>query len=76
MKIDFFPIRQYSFLAAGVTVGTGLVQTAIGAEKQRKANKQLKKLFSKREKFQTPKEVFDILNSTQYNAQSGLIHRQ
>lgn len=60
-----------SFLSVGVTAGIGLLQTGIGASRQGKANKKLKKLFAQRQSFQTPKEVFDILNSTQYNAQSG-----
>lgn len=57
--------------AALIGVGGGLLQAIFGAGQQKKANKQLKKLFAQRTPFQTPKEVFDVLNSTQYNAQSG-----
>lgn len=57
--------------ASIVGAGAGLIQTAIGAIGQGKANKKLKKLFKQRSAFETPAEVFDILNSTQYNAQSG-----
>jgi hypothetical protein len=56
---------------SAATAGAGLLQTVIGAIGQGKANKQLKKLFKQRETFQTPSEVFDILNSTQFQAQSG-----
>lgn len=57
--------------ASVIGAGAGLIQTVIGAIGQGKANKKLKKLFKQRSEFQTPQEVFDILNSTQYNAQSG-----
>lgn len=59
-------------VTAGVIgAGAGLIQTVIGAIGQGKANKQLKKLFKQRTTYETPAEVFDILNSTQYRAQSG-----
>jgi len=57
--------------ASLVGAGGGILQTIIGAIGQGKANRQLKKLFKQRKTFETPSEVFDILNSTQYNAQSG-----
>lgn len=56
---------------SAAVAGAGLIQTAIGAIGQGKANKQLKKLFKQRKAYETPSEVMDILNSTQYRAQSG-----
>jgi hypothetical protein len=58
-------------VSAAITVGGGLIQSLIGGIGQGKANKKLKKLFKQREAYSTPQEVFDILNSTQYQAQSG-----
>lgn len=60
-----------SFLAVGISAGAGLVQTAVGAIGQGKANKKLDRLFKQRKSFETPKEIFDILQATQFNAQSG-----
>jgi hypothetical protein len=57
--------------ASVIGAGAGLIQTVIGAIGQGKANKQLKKLFKQRTAYSTPSEIFDVLNSTQYNAQSG-----
>lgn len=49
----------------------GAVQNIVEGIKAKKANKQLVKLFSQRKAFTTPKEVFEILQATQFNAQSG-----
>jgi hypothetical protein len=57
--------------ASLVTAGIGGIQSIIGAIGQGKANKKLNKLFKQRTAYQTPKEIMDVLNSTQYNAQSG-----
>lgn len=57
--------------AAAISAGAGILQSAIGAIQQGSANKKLKKLFKQRKTFETPAEIFDILNATQYNAQSG-----
>lgn len=59
-------------VTAGIIgAGAGLLQTAIGAIGQGKANKQLKKLFKQRKSYETPSDIFDVLNSTQNRAQSG-----
>lgn len=56
-------------LAIGAT--TSGIQSLLGLLGINQGNKKLKKLFSQRTAFNTPQEVFDILNSTQYNTQSG-----
>lgn len=58
-------------IVAGAGAVTGIVETLIESGKVKKANKEMKRLFSKRKAFQTPQEVFDILNMSQYNASSG-----
>lgn len=59
-------------VTAGIIgAGAGLIQTAIGAIGQGKANKKLKKLFKQRTSYETPQDIFDVLNSTQNRAQSG-----
>ena len=49
---------------AAVQVGTGIAKNA-------KANKATKELLKERKPYETPDEVFKILNATQANAQSG-----
>jgi hypothetical protein len=50
----------------------GGVQAAVGAGQTIAGNAKLKRLFSQRKAFQTPQEIFDILNMTENNAQTGL----
>lgn len=50
----------------------GGAQSIIGAIGQGKANKQLNRLFKQRQAYQTPQEIFDIVNMTANNAQTGL----
>lgn len=54
-----------------ITGGIGLAQTLINAGKEKRANKELKRLFSQRKSFETPSEIFDILNLSQFNAAQG-----
>lgn len=56
-----------SWVAAAVTVG-GLVY---GGIKSSNAKKDEKRALAKIEPYKTPKEVYDVLNATQNNAQSG-----
>lgn len=49
----------------------GGAQTLIGLGEKIIGNAKLKKLFKQRKSFETPSEIFDILNSTEYRAQSG-----
>lgn len=58
-------------IAAGVGAAAGLVQSLIGGGQAKRANKELKRLFSQRKAYSTPSEVFDILNLSQFNAQQG-----
>lgn len=58
-------------IAAGLGAVTGLAQTFINAGKEKRANRELKRLFSQRKAFQTPEEIFEILNMQQFNAQQG-----
>lgn len=58
-------------VAAGINLAVGGLQTLLNAGKEKKANKELKRLFSQRKAFQTPEEIFDILNLTQFNAAQG-----
>lgn len=50
---------------------TGLAQTVGGFIQAGRANKDLKKLFKQRKAYETPAEIFEILQMTQNNAQSG-----
>lgn len=58
-------------VAAGVNLAVGGLQALFNAGKEKRANKELKRLFSQRKAFQTPEEIFDILNLTQFNAAQG-----
>lgn len=58
-------------IAAGVGAAVGGVQALVNAGKERRANRELKNLFSQRRQFQTPEEIFEILNMQQFNAQQG-----
>lgn len=57
--------------ASGVGVLIGTAQSLINSGRAKRANRDLKRLFSQRKAFQTPQEVFDILNLTQFNASQG-----
>jgi hypothetical protein len=56
-----------SWVAAGVTVA-GLVYSGV---KSSNAKKDEKRALAKVQPYKTPKEVIEVLNATQYNAQSG-----
>ncbi len=58
-------------IAGGVGAAIGGIQALIGGGQARRANRDLKRLFSQRKAFQTPSEVFEILNMQQFNAQQG-----
>lgn len=58
-------------IAAGIGAAAGLVQSLIGGGQAKRANKELKRLFSQRSAYSTPSEIFDILNLQQFNAQQG-----
>lgn len=57
--------------ASIVAGGAGLLQGAIGIGQTSKANRRLNKLFKQRRAFETPAEIFEILQMTQNNAQTG-----
>lgn len=54
-----------------LAIGLAAVQVATGIAKNAKANKATKELLKERKPYETPDEVFKILNATQANAQSG-----
>jgi hypothetical protein len=66
---------QQGFDPTGITAGisgvVGLAQTLIESGKAKKANKELGRLFKQRKSFQTPDEVFQILQMNENNAQAG-----
>lgn len=57
--------------AQGVGAIIGLAQTFMNNAKEKRANRELKNLFSKRKAFETPEEIFDMLNLSQFNAAQG-----
>lgn len=57
---------------SAVTAGLGVVQAIGGAIGQAKAKKKMEKLQSQRKAYKTPEEIFQILQATQQNAQTGL----
>ncbi len=58
-------------IAAGVGAAIGGIQALIGGGQAKRANRDLKRLFSQRSAYQTPSEIFEILNMQQFNAQQG-----
>ena len=58
-------------IAAGVGAVTGGIQALVNAGKEKRANRELKRLFSQRKSFETPEEIFEILNMQQFNAAQG-----
>lgn len=58
---------------AGIAqAGMGVLQSIIGIGQQGKARKEINRLMSQRQAFQTPEEVYQTLQATQANAQTGL----
>ena len=57
--------------SAAIGVGLAAVSIGLGVAKDVKANKAGKEALGKVKPYQTPKEVLDVLNATQSNAQSG-----
>lgn len=57
--------------AAAISAGLGVIQTGIGVAQAASARSKQRKLLAQRKTFQTPDEIFDILNATEANAQSG-----
>lgn len=57
---------------SAVQIGLGAIKTVGGLIAQSKARKRMDKLQSQRQAYKTPEEVFQILQATQQNAQSGL----
>lgn len=54
------------------TAAIGLVQTGLGFIGKGKRTRELNALIAQRKAFQTPDEIFDILNATQSKAANGL----
>lgn len=79
MRTTFYPIRQFQLeglLAAGsaaTPVGLGIAgaQTALGIVQAISGGKRAKRLLAQRKAYQTPEEIFKILNATESNASSG-----
>lgn len=65
------PLITGPIIAQGVGALVGGIQSLIGGGQERRANRRLKRLFSQRKAFQTPEEVFELLNLTQSNAAQG-----
>lgn len=59
-------------VAGIVQGGLGVVQTISGLFGRGRRRRQMERLQAQRKAFQTPDEVFQQLNATQYNAQTGL----
>lgn len=58
-------------VAAAIGGLTGTIQSLIGSGQIKRGNRELNRLFSQRQAYQTPQEIFDILNLTQFNAAQG-----
>ena len=54
-----------------IALGLAALQVGSGIVKNAKANKATKELLKERKPYETPDEVYKILNATQANAQSG-----
>lgn len=57
--------------AAIIGVGLSAVSIGLGVAKDIKANNASKAAQAKIKPYKTPQEVYDVLNATKYNAQSG-----
>ena len=58
---------------AGIAqAGMGVLQSTLGLIQQGKARKEINRLMSQRKAFTTPEEVYQTLQATQANAQTGL----
>ena len=57
--------------APGIGVGLGVLQTGLGIIQQIGAKKKINGLLAQEKSYQTPQQIFDILNATQSNAQQG-----
>ena len=55
-----------------VQAGIGVVQTISGLIGKGKARRKIDRLMAQRKAYQTPEEVYQILQATQQNAQTGL----
>lgn len=60
-----------STAVSAVNLLAGGVQSLIGGGQVKRANEDLSRLFKQRKKFQTPNEVFEILQMQENNAQTG-----
>lgn len=58
-------------VAMGITGAISAIQGLIGDGQIKEGNQELKRLFSKREAFQTPQQILDIVNMAQFNASQG-----
>lgn len=58
-------------VAMGIGALAGGIQALIGAGQAKRANRNLKRLFSQRKAYSTPSEIFEILELTQSNASQG-----
>lgn len=58
-------------LANPLSLGLGALQTGIGIIGGIGAKKRQRKLLAQRKSYQTPQEIFDILNATESNASQG-----
>ena len=54
-----------------VGAGLGILQAGIGIVEKIGAKNKINNLLNQREAYKTPKEIYDVLNATQSNAQSG-----
>jgi len=59
-------------VTGAVQAGLGVIQTVDGFIQRGKAKKQMAKLQAQRKAYETPEEVYKILQATQQNAQTGL----
>lgn len=66
------PATPFEIGAQGLGAAVGLVQAIGGLGKEKRLERKANKLFSQRKAFETPKEIFDILQMTQNDAQTGL----
>lgn len=65
-------IDQVGGYATIAQAGVGVLQSVMGIVQQGKERKEINKLMSQRKAFTTPEEVYQTLQATQANAQTGL----
>lgn len=65
------PVDPVSTAVSAANLLVGGVQSLIGAGQEKRANRELSRLFKQRKAYSTPQEILDIVQMQENNAQTG-----